>query len=98
MAGGVCKQPPLLLQKGWGGGGREANTGSFVVDSGITRGVVFVDVGLFPGLCGFVLVVPPQQNTRCVGQSDPQLISWREGLTKEKHNNNQNPKTYTEPI
>ena len=30
------------------------------------------------------------------GQNDPQLTSWWEGPTKERPNNNQNPKTYTE--
>ena len=38
-----------------------------------------------------------QQNIRCGGQSDPQLTSRWEGPTKERPNNNQKPKTYTEP-
>ena len=35
--------------------------------------------------------------TRHAGRSDPQLTSWWEGPTKERPNNNQNPKTYREP-
>ena len=42
------------------------------------------------------LSTPAQQNTRHDGQSDPQLTSWREGLTRERLNNSQNPKTYRE--
>ena len=38
-----------------------------------------------------------QQNTRGGVWSDPQLTSCREGPTKDRPNNNQNPKTYTEP-
>ena len=37
---------------------------------------------------------PAQQNTRGGGRSDTQLTRWREGLTKERPNNNQTPKTY----
>ena len=37
-----------------------------------------------------------QQNTRGGGQTDPQLTSWWEGLTKERPNN-QNPITSREP-
>ena len=44
------------------------------------------------------LATPAQQNTRRGGQSDPQLTSWKEGPTKERRNNNQNPKTYREPM
>ena len=73
-------------------------TGSFAVDSGIVGGqVIFAGVGLFPGLCGFVLTVSSKQHTRSGGQSDPQSTSWREGPTKEQPNNNQNPITPREP-
>ena len=34
---------------------------------------------------------------RCGGWSDPQSTSWREGPTKERPNNNQNPITSREP-
>ena len=47
------------------------NTGSFAVDSRIWGGVIFVGVGLFPGICGFVLEVTAQQQRRCEGLSDP---------------------------
>ena len=43
------------------------------------------------------LLTPARHNTRRGGWSDPQLTSWREGLTKERPNN-QNPKTYSENI
>ena len=43
------------------------------------------------------LPTPAQQKTRGGGQSDPQLTSWWEGPIKERPNNNQNLKTYTEP-
>ena len=36
------------------------------------------------------------KNTIPDGWSDPHLTSWREGPMKERPNNNQNPKTYTE--
>ena len=40
-------------------------TGSFAVDSGIVGGqVIFAGVGLFPGLCGFVLAAPAQQHIK----------------------------------
>ena len=42
------------------------------------------------------LPTPAQQNTRGGGQSGPQLTSWWEGPAKERPNNNQKPKTYTE--
>ena len=38
------------------------------MDRGIAGGGgedIFLDVGLFPGLCGFVLAAPVQQHTRC---------------------------------
>ena len=38
-----------------------------------------------------------QQKMRGRGQTDPQLTSWWEGPTKERPNNNENMKTYTEP-
>ena len=60
-------------------------------------GDIFADVGLFRWLCGFVLVAPAQQHTRYDGRRDPQSISWREGPTKERSNNNQNPITSREP-
>ena len=71
--------------------------GSFAVDSGIVEGVIFAGVGLFPGLCGYVLAPPAQQHTRCGGWSDPQSTSWREGPTKERPNNNQNKITSRDP-
>ena len=43
------------------------------------------------------LPTPTQQKTRGAGQSDPQTTSQWEGPTKERPNNNQNAKTYTEP-
>ena len=43
------------------------------------------------------LPTPAQQKTRGGGQSDPQTTSWWEEPTKERPNNNQKPKTYTEP-
>ena len=43
------------------------------------------------------LPTPAQQKTMGGGQSDPQLTSWWEGPTKETPNNNQKPKTYTDP-
>ena len=42
------------------------------------------------------LPTPAQQKTRDVGQTDPQITSWWEGLMKERPNNNQKPKKYTE--
>ena len=42
------------------------------------------------------LTTHAQQKTTGGVQSDPQLTSWWEGPTKEKPNNNQKPKTYTE--
>ena len=42
------------------------------------------------------LPTPAQQKTRGGGQTDPQITSWWERHTKEKPNNNQKPKTYTE--
>ena len=71
---------------------------TFAVDTEILGGGgdIFADVCLFPGLCGFLLAAPGQQQTRCGGWSDPQLTSWREGPTKERPSNNQNPKTYRE--
>ena len=73
-------------------------TGSFAVDSGIVGGqVIFAGVGLFPGLCGFVLAAPAQQRTRRGGRNAPQSASWREGPTKERPKNNQNPITCREP-
>ena len=62
---------------------------------GIAGGDIFADVVLYPWFCGFVLAAPAQQHTRCGGQSDAQSTSWREGPTKERPNNNQNPKTYS---
>ena len=65
---------------------------------GLWEGVVFGGVGLFPGLCGFGQAEPMQQHTRRHGGlSDPQSTSWREGLTKERPNNNQTPITSREP-
>ena len=58
---------------------------------------IFADVGLLPGLCGFLLAAPEQKHTTCSGRSDPQLTSWREGPTKERPQNIQNPKTYRDP-
>ena len=43
------------------------------------------------------LPTPAQQKTRRGGQTDPQITPWWEGPTKERPNNNQKPKTYTEP-
>ena len=43
------------------------------------------------------LPTPAQQKTRGGGQTDPQITSWWERLTKERPNKNQKPKTYTEP-
>ena len=43
------------------------------------------------------LLTPARHNTRRGGWSDPQLTSWWEGPTKERPNNNQKPKTYTDP-
>ena len=40
---------------------------------------------------------PSQQKTGGGGQTDPHITSWWEGLTKERPNNNQKPKTYMEP-
>ena len=39
---------------------------------------------------------PAQQKTRGGGQTDTQIISCWEGPAKERPNNNQKPKTYTE--
>ena len=43
------------------------------------------------------LPTPAQQKTRGGGQTDPQITRWWEGPSKERPNNNQKPKTYTEP-
>ena len=43
------------------------------------------------------LPTPAQQKTRGGGQTDTQITSWWEGTNKERHNNNQKPKTYTKP-
>ena len=43
------------------------------------------------------LPTPAQKNTRCGRWRDPQLTTWKEGPTKERPNNNQNPTTYREP-
>ena len=43
------------------------------------------------------LLTPAQQNTIGGGQSDLQLTKEREGPTKERSNNNQNPITSREP-
>ena len=64
---------------------------------GLWVGVIFVGVGLFYGLCGFVLAAPAQQHTKGGGWSDPQSASWKEGLTKNQPNNNQNPITSRQP-
>ena len=49
---------------------------------GLWVGVIFVGVGLFYGLCGFVLAAPAQQHIGHGGYSVPQSSSWREGCTK----------------
>ena len=43
---------------------------------GLQGRVIFVGVGLFPGLCGFLLAALAQQHTRIGGQSDPQSTNW----------------------
>ena len=43
------------------------------------------------------LSAPAQQHRRFGGWSDPQPTSWREGPTKERPNNNQNPITSRDP-
>ena len=43
------------------------------------------------------LPTPAKQNTRGGGHGDPQLTSRWKGPLKERPNNNQKPKTYTEP-
>ena len=50
---------------------------------GLQGKVIFAGVGLFPGLCGFVLAAPAQQKIRHGGQRDPQSTSWGEGSIKE---------------
>ena len=45
----------------------------------------------------YKLPTPAQQKTTGEGQTDPQITSWWEGPIKERPNNNQNPKTYTDP-
>ena len=42
------------------------------------------------------LPTPAQQKTRGGGETDPWITSWWERPTKERPNNNQKPKTYTE--
>ena len=42
---------------------------------GLWVGDIFVGVGLFPGLCGFVLAAPKEQPTTHGGWSDPQSPS-----------------------
>ena len=75
------------------------NTGLFAVDTEISGLRYFCRCGFDPWPCGFLLVGPAQQHKRCGGRSDPQLTRWREGPTKEGHNNNQNPiTTQSKPI
>ena len=50
---------------------------------GLQGGDIFADVGLFSGLCGFLLEAPAHKHTRRGGQSDPRSTSRREELTKE---------------
>ena len=49
----------------------------------IEVGVIFVGVGLFPRLFGFVVPAHVQQHTRCGGWSDPHSAYQMEGPTKE---------------
>ena len=44
----------------------------------IVGGVIFAGLGLFPGLCGYVLSAPAQQHTRCGGQSDSQATGGKD--------------------
>ena len=50
---------------------------------GFQEGVIFAGVGLFPGLCGFVLAAPAQLHTKHGGRTHPQSTSWREDTPKK---------------
>ena len=68
--------------------------GSFAVDSGVVGAIIFVGMGLFPGLCSVILAAQAQQHTRHDGQSDFQSTSCREGPPK---NNSRIIKTQLHP-